>query len=49
MVLALVYEYKSWSYSWSSHMICITPIHDIYSEPVLCPLAGIHKSRVLIE
>jgi len=49
MVLALVNEYMSRSYSWSSHVICITPILDYASEPVLCPLAEIHKSCASIE
>ena len=41
--------YLSRSYSRSSHVICITPIFDVVSKPVLCPSAGIHKSHVLIE
>ena len=49
MILALVKEYMSWSYSRSSHMICITPIREYASLPVLCSVAGIHKSCASIE
>jgi len=49
MVLAIVKEYISRSYSRSSRVIWVTPILDIASKPVLCPLSGIHKSHVLIE
>jgi len=44
----LFYEYISQSYSQSSHVICITPFHDVVSKPVLCPLAGIHENCVSI-
>jgi len=49
MVLTIRDEYISRSYSRSSPMICLTPTLAVVSKPVLCPLAGIHKSRALIE
>ena len=49
MVLAIVDEYMSQSFSWSSHVMCIIPIHDVARGPVLCPLAGIHRSHASIE
>ena len=49
MVLALVDEYISRSYSRSSHLICITPILGYALWPVLCLLAEIHRSCASIE
>jgi hypothetical protein len=41
-------EYISWSYSRSSQVICITPIHALQCY-CLEFLSGIYQIRVLIE
>jgi hypothetical protein len=42
-------QFRSRSYSFSSRVMCITPIYDIGSDQVMSLLAGLHTSQMSIE